>query len=362
MARNGAGIYSLPAGNPVTTGTTISSTWANSTLTDIANSLTASIAYDGQTIPVANLPMANFVHTTVGAATNRTNYAQAAQVQDSTFQYLTSVAGTNTITATAALGMSAYTVGQIFRFISAGANTGAVTLNINGIGATAITKNGTLPLLSGDIPASAFVTVFYDGTQFQISGSASLLSSDNTWTGINIFTGQLAIPTGTTAQRPDGLSGYVRYNTDYSWYEGSQSTTGAGINTITHVTTAATLTTVTAHGLSTGDYVVISGATPSQYNGGYNITVTGTTTFTYTMATAPSTDATVLGSYVYAQWVPLNGAATGGGTDQIFIQNSQAVTVNYSIPATKNAMSTGPITINSGVTVTIPSGSRWVVL
>ena len=58
----------------------------------------------------------------------------------------------------------------------------------------------------------------------------------------------------------------------------------------------------------------------------------------------------------------LAGLATGGGTDLTFIQNDQLVTVSYTIPATKNAMSTGPITINSGVTLTVSSGARYVVL
>lgn len=49
MSRNGTGTYNLPAGNPVVTGTTISSTWANNTLSDIQNALTGSIAADGQT-------------------------------------------------------------------------------------------------------------------------------------------------------------------------------------------------------------------------------------------------------------------------------------------------------------------------
>ena len=49
MSRNGNGTYNLPAGNPVVTGTTISSTWANTTLTDIATALTNSVAADGQT-------------------------------------------------------------------------------------------------------------------------------------------------------------------------------------------------------------------------------------------------------------------------------------------------------------------------
>lgn len=59
MSRNGSGTYSLPAGNPVVTGTTISSTWANTTLTDIANALTGSLAADGQTTATGNLNMGN---------------------------------------------------------------------------------------------------------------------------------------------------------------------------------------------------------------------------------------------------------------------------------------------------------------
>jgi hypothetical protein len=55
MSRNGSGVYTLPAGNPVVTATTISSTWANNTLTDIANALTGSLSADGQTPLTGNL-------------------------------------------------------------------------------------------------------------------------------------------------------------------------------------------------------------------------------------------------------------------------------------------------------------------
>jgi hypothetical protein len=61
-------------------------------------------------------------------------------------------------------------------------------------------------------------------------------------------------------------------------------------------------------------------------------------------------------------WGSVGGGATGGGADAIFIENDQAVTTNYTIPATKNAMSTGPVAVNSGVTVTVSSGARWVVI
>ena len=58
----------------------------------------------------------------------------------------------------------------------------------------------------------------------------------------------------------------------------------------------------------------------------------------------------------------------GGGTGQAFApsvpiyENTQTVTTSYTITAGSSAMSAGPITLAAGVTVTVPSGSRWVVL
>ena len=54
-----------------------------------------------------------------------------------------------------------------------------------------------------------------------------------------------------------------------------------------------------------------------------------------------------------------HGAPVANGA---IYENSQTITSNYTITSGKNAMSAGPITINSGVTVTVPSGSNWVVL
>ena len=60
MSRNGSGVYTLPAGNPVVTGTTISTTWANNTLNDIATALTGSLAAAGQNTATSNLNMGNY--------------------------------------------------------------------------------------------------------------------------------------------------------------------------------------------------------------------------------------------------------------------------------------------------------------
>jgi len=58
----------------------------------------------------------------------------------------------------------------------------------------------------------------------------------------------------------------------------------------------------------------------------------------------------------------ISAGATGGGSDQIFYENGQTVTTNYTITNGKNAMSAGPITINTGVTVTVGTGETWTVV
>jgi hypothetical protein len=54
--------------------------------------------------------------------------------------------------------------------------------------------------------------------------------------------------------------------------------------------------------------------------------------------------------------------ATGGGTDQVFMENQKVVNTSYTLTAGKNAVSVGPVTVNSGVAVTVPTGAKWVVL
>ncbi len=63
-----------------------------------------------------------------------------------------------------------------------------------------------------------------------------------------------------------------------------------------------------------------------------------------------------------SMWLPIGGGATGGGVDDVFYENSQLVNTSYTITTGKNAMSAGPITIDGGVTVTVPSGSVWTVV
>jgi hypothetical protein len=191
MSRNGSGVYSLPAGNPVVTGTSISSTWSNTTLSDIATALTGSIASDGQTPMTGNLDM---------------NSQKVVNLANGT------------------LSTDAISLGQL---------------------------------------TTAFNNPTFTGTEYML------------------------IPKGTTGQRPAvPVDGEMRYNTTTGQFEG--------------------------------------------YQGG--------------------------------AWGQLGGGATGGGPDEVFVENSRIVTTNYTLSTGKSAESVGPITINSGISVTIPSDERWVIL
>lgn len=118
MSRNGSGTYTLPAGNPVVTGTTITSTWSNNTLSDIATALTGSVASDGQTPITGNLQMGNNRITglaTPSVGTDAVTKAYADALVDGTasgsFTNLT-VTGTTTL-ATALTGILKGTSGVV---------------------------------------------------------------------------------------------------------------------------------------------------------------------------------------------------------------------------------------------------------
>ena len=94
-------------------------------------------------------------------------------------------------------------------------------------------------------------------------------------------------------------------------------------------------------------------------------TPTGTTAERPTPATGYLRFNTTLSKpevYNGTAWGSVGGGATGGGSDEIFIENGQTVNTNYTIGTSRNAMSTGPISVASGVVVTVPTGSRWIVL
>ena len=161
--------------------------------------------------------------------------------------------------------------------------------------------SGTLPVGNGGTgTATAFTTgsvVFAGASGVYSQDNANLFWDDsNNRLGIGTVTpavklsisstDAILVPVGTTGERPTGATGYLRFNSSTTSFEG--------------------------------------------YNG--------------------------------TAWGSIGGGATGGGTDQIFYLNGQTVNTSYSIPAGQNAGTFGPISVASGATVTVPSGSTWTVV
>lgn len=104
-------------------------------------------------------------------------------------------------------------------------------------------------------------------------------------------------------------------------------------------------TTISPSTVSIGNTLIVRAISANGSNGtsGQVLTSNGTSTYWSTF-TLPSTP------------------PFGGGSDKAFYENDNIINTNYTIATNRNAGTFGPITINSGVTVTIPSGSRWVIV
>ena len=180
MSFNGSGTFLInSAGQPVVANTVISATTFNALTADLANGLTTCITKDGQTTPTANLPMGGFKITNLANGTAATDAATVAQIQ-SNGAALVTVTGTDTLTGTLTPALTTYVTGAVYYFIAPATNTGAVTLNIDTLGAKNVTRDGTTALVAGDIVSGEMVAVVYDGTRFQ------LISPVNSFTNLNV--------------------------------------------------------------------------------------------------------------------------------------------------------------------------------
>ena len=178
-------------------------------------------------------------------------------------------------------------------------------------------------------------------------------------------TGAIKVPSGTNAQQPTPVDGMIRFNSDTSKFEAYRS--GAW-TTIDDAVSTNTINTIVKRdgsgGFSAGDITV--GNITSNGTGAIKVP-SGTTAEQPTPVDGMirfNSDTPAFEGYKLGAWSAIGGGggARGGSTDDVFYENSQIITTSYTVTSGKNAMSTGPITINSGAEVTIPLGSRWMVL
>jgi hypothetical protein len=168
MSFNGSGTFQInSAGQPVVAGTVITAAAFNALTADLATGLSTCITKDGQTSATANIPMGNNKFTGLSAGTAATDSTNLGQVQGNVAS-LISVAGIDTITGLMSPTLTAYATGAMYWFVAAGTNTGAVTLNIDGLGAKSVTRDGSTALIAGDIVNGQVAVVVYDGTRFQL--------------------------------------------------------------------------------------------------------------------------------------------------------------------------------------------------
>jgi hypothetical protein len=124
-------------------------------------------------------------------------------------------------------------------------------------------------------------------------------------------------------------------------------------------TTTMTVSAISSGSIQVGQFIS-SGAAAGTY-----ITAFGTGTGgvgTYTVSISQTVSSTTMNTSDFVKVAGGGGGASGGGSDQIFFENDQTVTTSYTIPTNKNAGTFGPVSINSGVTVTVPTGSIWSVI
>jgi hypothetical protein len=168
-------------------------------------------------------------------------------------------------------------------------------------------------------------------------------------------TNAIRIPVGTTAQRPDAT-----FTASISGTTMTVASSPAPVGTI------AVGQTVNGAGVAVNTTITELG-TGSGGSGTYTISQSQDVSSSVLTAARVgyvryNTSNSQFEGYNGLAWGQLGGGATGGGGDTVFVENSNAVTVDYTITTNKNAMSAGDITINTGVTVTLPTGSRWVIV
>jgi len=229
-------------------------------------------------------------------------------------QWLT-VTGTDTLIATPQSAVTSYQAQQIFLFYAENTNTTAVTINISGLGAKSITKNGSVALVAGDIVANAIQQINYDGTRFQLQ----------------------TVPAGTYLNKADGgtVSGNVSF-TGTAAFSGITNTglkisdTG-GDNTVT-IGPAINYTGNRTVGLLTDANTVLGGnnlgAIYSSVAGFLPSGVTGSsTTGAVTISAGQLTDSTFSKTMSGAgfSWAVSNGNAANGYQGGATLPNSSTI-------------------------------------
>jgi trimeric autotransporter adhesin len=219
------------------------------------------------------------------------------------------------------------------------------------------THTFNLPSASGSnrgLLTSADWTTF-NSKVTSVSGTAPVVSSGGTTPAISM------------AKATTSVDGYLSA-TDFTTFNNKGNGTVTSVSALTLGTTGTDLSSTVANGTTT-PVITLNVPTASATNRGALSSADWTTfnskaaPFTYTSTYIPfgqgtttpnqSANLTFDGTSLTA---PVQRASNG------IVTNNKTIGTSFTIPSTDNAMSSGPVTLSAGVTVTVSSGSRWVVL
>jgi hypothetical protein len=211
----------------------------------------------------------------------------------------------------------------------ASATWNATTISVvyGGTGLTTLTT-GRIPFGAGTSPFGSSANLFFDSVNTRLGIGTSTPAVTAAFVG----TDSVLVPKGTTAEQPTGVTGYLRYNTTTNEFEGFSGSPGA--------------------------WKSVGGSAIS------NDTSTATDLFPLFAAATTGTAQNVFTSNAKYLYKPSTGELQASEilASNGVVLNNQTLNTSYTMPAGYSGMSTGPFTIAGGVTFTIPSGSRHVVL
>ena len=250
-----------------------------------------------------------------------------------------------------------------------GANTFTKSYIINNASNTAI----TVKTASGSgvlVPAGKSSSVYADGTNVVYAvdyHSGSVISGDVTITGGTINGTQIGNATPSTGAFTTLAASSTVSGTGFTARFATPGPIGNTSASTGNFTTLGATGNVTL-GDAAGDEVTHNAGTVNVPN---NLIYSGTGAVTQTVGTtAQRPGSAAAGMFRYNSttgefegyttgWGSIGGGASAGGA---IYENVDDITANYTITAGSNGMSVGPMTLASGVTVTVPSGQRWVIL
>lgn len=276
--------YATNAANSASAASTSASNASSSasTASTAASSASSSASSASSSASSASTSASSASTSASNASTSATNAASSASSASTSASNAASSASSASSSATAA--QSAQTAAEAARDQTLSAFDSFDDRYLGTKTSDPTVDNDGNPLVAGALYFNSTdgIMKVYNGTAWV----AAYVSGAGFVAKVGGSTGAADIPVGTTGERPAASTGYFRFNTSLTKFEG--------------------------------------------YNG--------------------------------TAWGAVGGGATGGGSDDIFVENGQTVTTNYTLTANKNAMSAGPISINSGITVTVPSGAVWTIV